>query len=790
MIRYGSSSNPVVAQVGFYEQIADVGACPRRDSHGWVLRRSGRPGYDRKMRFVIRSAYWFAGMYLLGVPLLAAGRTVKICARDEKGNAVPAIVVTVGKQRFEGGGSGCATVTVAGSQSVVEISHESFSTVRQSAGNGAELDVVLKLASITSTVEVTAARTPLALDASASSVRTLEGGELKEIPGFSLDDRLRQVAGFQLFRRTSSWVANPTSQGTSLRGLGSTAASRTLVLSDQIPLNDSFGGWIHWNEIPELAVREVEVMRGGASDLYGSSAIGGVIDVLPVEPRERLQYGLHLTGAQENTSIVSGLLAGTVRGWSALGATTLFRTGGYVLTAPEARGPVDIPANVHSQSGRLELRHGLGSDGAVFLRGNLLNEARNNGTPATTNATRIWRYAAGADWNDSNAGRFLLRLHGMDQGYRQSFSSVAANRATERLTRLQQVPSMQLGGAAQWARTFGPVTAVVGADVLDTRGTDAETPVSNGMRQPTVSTSARQRDSGVYGEALWQSRSWSVALSSRVDHFASFDAKQVGTVPTPVLPEIAETIFDPRLGLVKQFRGGISLTGSVFRAFRGPSLNELYRTSQVGQQLTLANPALRSERATGWEAGGLIHMRRLGSVRTSYFWTQVNRPVAAVTISSTPTSSTLMRQNLGQLTSKGVTAETEMHPLKFLVVKAGYQYADSTVTKFQADPTLVGKWTAQVPRNSGSLEVRMEQARWGVFGVYLRTSGQQFDDSSNQYRLAGFAQADLYAEHRFLSWLRVWGSVQNVGNERVEAGRTPLLTLGAPRIVSGGIRLH
>jgi len=588
-------------------------------------------------------------------------------------------------------------------------------------------------------------------------VRTLNGGELKEIPGFSLDDRLRQVAGFQLFRRTGSWVANPTSQGTSLRGLGSTAASRTLVLSDQVPLNDSFGGWIHWNEIPELAVREVEVMRGGASDLYGSSAIGGVIDVVPVEPGESLQYALNLTGAQENTSIASGLLAGS---------------------------------NVHSQSGRLEVRHDLGSDGTAFLRGNLLNEARGNGTPAATNATRIWRYAAGADWNDSDVGRFLLRLHGMNEGYRQSFSSVAANRATERLTRLQQVPSMQLGAAAQWARAFGPVTAVVGADVLDTRGTDAETPVSNGVLQSTVSTSARQRGSGVYGEALWQPSTWSVALSSRVDHFASFDAKQVGATPVPVLPEIAETIFDPRLGMVKQFRGGISLTGSVFRAFRGPSLNELYRTSQVGQQLTLANPALRSERATGWEAGGLIHVRRVGSVRTSYFWTQVNRPVAAVTINSTPTSSTLMRQNLGQLTSKGVTAETEMHPLEFLVVKAGYQYADSTVTKFQADPTLVGKWTAQVPRNSGSLEARMEQEKWGVFGVYLRTSGQQFDDSSNQYRLAGFAQVDLYAEHRFLSWLRVWGSVQNLANERVEAGRTPLLTLGAPRIVSGGIRLH
>ena len=551
----------------------------------------------------------------------------------------------------------------------------------------------------------------------------------------------------------------------------------------------SVWGWIHWNEIPQLAMRSVELVRGGASDLYGSSAIGGVIDVLPIVP-ENLNYALQVTGANESTSIINGLLAGTVKGWSGLGAATLFRTGGYILTAPESRGAVDVPSNVHSQSGRIEVRHAVDGDGTLFLRGNLLNEARSNGTPLQTNATRIWRYAAGGDWNETSAGRFLLRFHGANQGYRQSFSSIATNRATERLTRLQEVPSMQLGASAQWARGFGKVTLVAGADVLDTRGNNAETPVVNGVLQTTVSTSARQRDTGVYGEALWQPGTWSVAFSSRVDHFASFDARQAGVTPVPTLPEIAETIFNPRLGVVKQLGRGLSLTGSGFRAFRGPSLNELYRTGQVGQQTTLANPSLRSERATGWEAGGLLNVHRLGSVRSSYFWTQVNRPVAAVALVTTPTSQLLQRQNLGQLTSKGVTAEVEMRPVEFLTVTAGYQYANSTVTQFQADPTLVGKWTPQVPRNSATLQARLQRDRWGIFSVDLRTSGQQFDDSANMYRLNGFALVDLYAEHAFGRMVRVYGSVQNVGNSQVEAGRTPILTLGAPRIVSLGIRLH
>ena len=219
-------------------------------------------------------------------------------------------------------------------------------------------------------------------------------------------------------------------------------------------------------------------------------------------------------------------------------------------------------------------------------------------------------------------------------------------------------------------------------------------------------------------------------------------------------------------------------------------MNELYRQFQVGQQVTLANAQLKSERATGFEAGTLLNGERAGSVRLGYFWTQVNRPVASLTLSSTPTSTLFQRQNLGQLRSEGFSAEWELRPAGFLMVTGGYQYANSTVTKFQTDPTLVGKWTPQVPRNMASLQMRMERDRWGVLSVDLRTSGQQFDDSANQFRLAGYAQVDLYAERAFGNRFRVYGSAQNLLNQPVQAGRTPLLTLGAPRIVSVGIRLR
>jgi outer membrane cobalamin receptor len=483
----------------------------------------------------------------------AQDHAVQVCVRDEQGRAIADAQILLRStpvRQVSSDDAGCAAVTVNDPASILEISHAGFAPARQAVGT-ADLSIVLRVAAANAVIDVTAQRTPLALDASASSVRTMTGKQYREAPGFNLDDKLRQVAGFQLFRRTGSWVANPTTQGTSLHGLGSTAASRTLVLSDQVPLNDPFGGWIHWNEIPQLAIRRVELMRGGASDLYGSSAIGGVIDVLPVSP-ERFSYALDLAGASEGTSSLNGLISGAAKGWSGLAATSLFRTGGYILIAPESRGAVDVTSNVHSQSGRFEIHHGLGL-GSVFLRGNLLNEARSNGTPVTTNGTRIWRYATGGDWSDGGDGRFMLRLHGASQGYRQTFSSVATNRATEKLTRLQAVPSAQLGAIGQWAHTYGKWTAVAGADVLDTRGNNRETPYSTttGLPQQAVSTTARQRDTGVYGELLWQPVGWSVALSSRVDRFSTFDAKQTGA--TTPLPEVGETLFNPRLGVPPSF---------------------------------------------------------------------------------------------------------------------------------------------------------------------------------------------------------------------------------------------
>jgi outer membrane receptor protein involved in Fe transport len=650
------------------------------------------------------------------------------------------------------------------------------------------------LVKTTDSVTVSADRGLAGIDDSASSVTVLSRQQLQQEPGLALDDRLHSVAGFQLFRRTSSWTANPTAQGLSLRGLGSTAASRTLVVSDQVPLNDPFGGWVHWNEVPALALDSVHLLRGGAADLYGSSAIGGVVELQPASAKKGLQLDADASGATENSALQDVLLAGASRWVSLLGAVSALTTGGYIPTAPALRGTVDVPSNVTAESGRVV----LGSGPAVgrvhtFLLGNVLNEARSNGTPLQTNATRLWRYAAGADTNGV-FGKASLRLFGSRESYRQSFSSIATNRDSETLTKLQRVPLDQIGFAIQGSRALSPaITAAAGLDANDTRATDDESAVSHSAITTTTSTSARQREIGGYADAIWQARAWSLSGSVRVDSFRTFDARRVvsGAPAVTPLPELDELFASPHLGLVRRLPHGLALTGNAFRAFRGPTMNELYRTGQVGQQTTQANDALLAERATGFEFGGEAD-GRAGHLRAAYFWTEVNRPISAVVLSQTPTSQILQRQNLGQIRSRGIMFEAQTTSWHKLDGSLGYQFAVATVTAFNATSAvqgdLKGNWIPEVPRQSLTSVLNYLDPRFASLHLTASYAGREFDDAANQYVLHPYARFDLSAERRLPHGFSLFAGAQNLLNRTIDAGRTPILTLAAPRLVQAGLR--
>ena len=122
----------------------------------------------------------------------------------------------------------------------------------------------------------------------------------------------------------------------------------------------------------------------------------------------------------------------------------------------------------------------------------------------------------------------------------------------------------------------------------------------------------------------------------------------------------------------------------------------------------------------------------------------------------------------------------------------GYQLAVATVTAFNssspAQSNLTGKWIPEVPRQSVTATANYTDDRVVSFHVIASYSGQEFDDSANQFRLHPYARFDVSAD-RNLRWdFSIFAGAQNLLNRQIDAGLTPLLTLAAPRVVQAGLR--
>ena len=683
--------------------------------------------------------------------------------------------------------SGTLVVAAKGFQSV----ERPWSAV---GGNPAHVDVMLSPAATTEQVIVTAARTSTPLSETPTSDIQLSSDDLEATPALALDDTLRQVPGFSLFRRSSSRTANPTTQGVSLRGLGANGASRVLVLEDGIPLNDSFGAWVFWDRVPEVSISSVEVAQEGASSLYGSEALGGVVQFI-TRPAEPAGITLETSYGNQNTPTLSLSAGGQLGRWESTFAGEVFHTGGYILIPESLRGTIDTPAGSEHGVADWMVGRKIGSGSEIFARGWFLNESRANGTPDQVNGTRLGEGALGANLQLGSAGALTLRFYGDGETYHQTFSAVATDRNSETLTDYQTVPSQGTGGSAVWSVGIGKrQTIVAGVDAHAEVGHSDE--ILYSASKDTIA-GGTQRTSGVFGEDIIQlAPRWTLEASARFDHWSNFDA---GLYSAPfnspgtftAYANQSYNAFDPRLAIVNQANSHVSWSASIYRAFRAPTLNELYRSFRQGNTLTESNANLVAERLTGGEAGVAVNAldRRL-ELRGTVFYNEIIDPVANVTISTTSTLITRMRENLGRTRAPGVEFDAIAHVTNRLEFSTGYQFVDSKVVQYPANTALVGLWVAQVPHNVLTFQARYTNPARISFSAEGRMVGLQYDDDQNMFPMDRFFVFDALASRTLGAGIDGFVGVENLFNEKYATAATPIEQLGLPIAARFGFRFQ
>jgi outer membrane receptor protein involved in Fe transport len=599
-----------------------------------------------------------------------------------------------------------------------------------------------------------------------------------------LEEVLRDVPGFQLFRRSDSRSANPTSQGATLRALGGNASSRVLLVLDGVPQSDPFGGWVSWPAYHPERLGEARVTRGGGSGVQGPGALGGTIELASATPAQlRGPQGRLAYGSRDGLDAFAGLGLPIGGGFVALSGAWQ-RGEGFVPVVRERRGPADRPSPYEQMS--LAVRGAALLPGGTELQasGLVFSDARERGTAFSGIRTE------GADASLRLVGRGWSALgYVQTRDFYNSFASVAPGRtAANRTSEQFSVPATGLGARVEARPTVGPRTALrIGVDWRLTEGETRELfafVAGAGTRGRVAG--GRTRTLGGFAEATWTADSLTLTGAGRVDRWSISNGRlNERVLATGAL--ITDTAFRDRSGWEPTGRAGIAWRASealtvrsaAYLGWRLPTLNELYRPFRVGTDATAANAELDPERLAGVETGADWRPAPRARIGVTLFSNRLEGAIANVTLGRGPGifpgvgfvaagGDYRRRANLDSIEARGLEIEAR-YGLGDWAVSGGWSWVDAEVQSSGPALPLDGLRPAQTPRHSLSATLAWA-IKDGSGALTARYGGAQFEDDLNRQRLPGAFTVDAVGRLPIGGRLAIEARAENVMNARVLSG--------------------
>ena len=578
-------------------------------------------------------------------------------------------------------------------------------------------------------VVVTATRTPEPESAILASVSVIERAEIERRQALSLPDLLRGLPGVAV--NTGGGPGQPAS--IFLRG---TNAGHVLVLVDGMKVGSASLGTVPFQDLPLAQIDRVEVVRGPRSSLYGSEAIGGVIQIFtrrgggPLTPRVSLSAGSYGTAG-----LSGGLSGGGDQGWLNLGGS-FERTDGFNACegqpVPFAGCGVYQPDRDGYRNQGASARAGYRFSERAELDLHLLssdNETDFDGGPFSGNSSRSEQRVLGATARLVPLDPWTLTLSGgrsQDQ-YRAYYAGAFLDRFdTERdLVTLQSDLAVLPGQLA-------------------TLGLDYQVDRVDG----TVDYTEDSRDNlGVFGEYQAEWRGLATKLSLRQDDNQQFGSHATGS-----------------LALGQAFTNGVRTTLSYGTAFKAPTFNDLYYP-------VFGNPTLSPEESRSLELG-------LGGSLAAVRWdlrlyqTDIDELIAFDPFS-------YQVSNIDEARIRGLEASTSL-------VLWGWDLSGN-LTVLDPENRTNGPNRGNVlprrPQESLTLDLRRQLGPWSL-GATLNYAGRRFDDLANRVRLDPYTLLDLRAEYGLSESVRLQGRIANLLDTDYEtadfynqAGRALYVTL-------------
>jgi len=486
------------------------------------------------------------------------------------------------------------------------------------------------------TVVVNASRADTKLNEMTQNTSVISSEDIEHSPQKTIDQILKNQAGI-LLNDQPFYEKDPTGQSINIRGLGS---ARSLVLIDGIPALDAMYGTVQWNLAPVSSIQNVEIIRGGVSNLYGNYGMGGVINITtkPISQDAGVIEGGY------GTFNTSNLAAS--KDWSLSDSTRIrlsadnFNTRGYLnyqkfsypLGATFHQGMQAEWANNYNMRAQGEVDLGSGIKSFVKTGYHFMENPPGGGYPGFTKKTEEYSISAGikiplGDKEKLDANTFYENSR-LDQ---QNANYGASPSYTPYLTAGYTDPYSMVGASIQYSNTHPSLLIdqlIVGLDARQNMANNTTTTyTTTGVVNGGAYASGQQQFYGALFQAskTLPTLALTFTLSLREDLYQSqvtsftstaYSSGVAGATSSINAPNINRTASSPTIGLLYKLDHETSLRAAAYQAFHAPGLNNMVRSygSSVTSNTTVdgpstalkysfSNPLLTPETMKGFELG-------------------------------------------------------------------------------------------------------------------------------------------------------------------------------------------
>lgn len=491
---------------------------------------------------------------------------------------------------------------------------------------------------------------------------------------------------------------------------------RGLMLADGVPAQDGFGGQIDWAAYPVSVWQRAELLLGAGSALYGSGAVGGVLDVQTFAPPSAAE-------PPSGAAMFSGGTRGYSQQWmnARSSITPKFGTAvslqqqrlEYWTLPPDYSSPIDRISQADASMAQVRLRYSAGSQDA-FEIGELGSwddqfEGRQNYTFSRRFSQSSLRYT-----HDAPQSSMQTILYA-----RNSYLINVADQFPAKpgvLRYVQNVPTNESGISATWTVGSDPFTFALRADARNIHGESDQFGAGHVLQS---SGSGSQNVGGVAAQGTWRLARFEALAGARVDWLSTYNEQITGKSQA----NVATSAISPRVALRYDLTPSLSLRASSGAGFRPPFLNELVRGFFIGNVAMLPNAMLVPERSYT-NSAGLDWIAPRSRVAIDEFDTGVSDAIIFRTIDATHQ----IRSNIGDTRTNGyiISYTQSLGTCSRISAWGSGQYA-----RVMAGPRqILGNRLPYVPAQSGSLDYDGQIGKTGV-GVSVSYLGQTYADDLN-----------------------------------------------------------